>query len=129
MFGAKAGNKVWFEGAGGRKDRELTIDKVGRRWITFVEDPHSHADRDTDGVYERKTGELHYRGKIWASEGLYRSRKRLEAQWMNLCSALGCVKYRVPRGMTIERIFKAREILGMEPDPDKTERETFTEVK
>jgi len=130
MFGVKKGQKVWFESAAHvGVNRVLTVDKVGRRWITFVEDKYSHADRDSDAVYERSTGDAHHRGKIWVSEEEARAAKVLFAQWVDFCSTLGSAKYRLPRGMTTERIAAARKALGMELDPKRPGLEVFSEVK
>jgi hypothetical protein len=128
MLGVKKDQKVWFEASLQRDNRELTVATVGRRWITFVEDPSMHADRDTDVVYDR-ADRTSRRGKLWVSEGLFSSIKKLEAQWMDFCSTLGTLKYRPPRGMTLERIVEARKVLGMEQDLKKTEREIFDEAK
>lgn len=126
MLGVKKGQKVWLESSAYReKGRVLTVDKVGRRWITFVEDTHIHVDRDSDVAYERKTGDTYRRGKIWVSEEEACAAKALFAQWLNFCSTLGSAKYKPPRGMTLERLVEARKILGMEQDLTKTERETL----
>lgn len=130
MLGVKKDQKVWFESLRvHRRGCVLTVDKVGRRWITFVEDPSIHADRDADEVYEKQAARAYRLGKIWVSEDACKEAKKLFAQWVNFCKTLGSAYYRLPRGMTIERIAEARKALGMEQDLKKTEREIFDEVK
>lgn len=129
MLGVKKGQKIWYESSRHhRRSCVLTVATVGRRWITFVEDPRVHADRDADEMYETP-GDAFQVGKIWVSEDLCKEEKKLFAQWVNFCVTLGSAKYRLPRGMTVERIAAARKALGMEQDLKKTEREIFDEVK
>lgn len=131
MFELKKGMRVWFASNGSRlhPNRRLTIKTVGRRWVTFEETEYSHADKTTGRVYERSTGSQYPQGDLWESEKAWKSNVTLASQWETFCSTLGCTKHKLPEGMTLERIVRARAVLGMERNLKLADREIFSAVR
>lgn len=99
----KVGDKLWYVPAGRLTGEEVTVTKVGRKWL--------HLDNwlraDGERVYG-KHGEI--RGRIWESEAAHQEHEAVGAAWMIL-------RRDIMRGpspdVTLERIAAARKLLGL----------------
>jgi hypothetical protein len=103
----KVGDVVYRQRDNGKFD-ELTISKVGRKW---VETNKRGVRFNTDTLYVDKRFGAAVR--VWLSLDDYKRELVLNATWARFRGDIGRT-YRAPDGMTLERIAEARRVLGME---------------
>lgn len=100
------GQKLWFVPNRKRSNaREVTIAKIGRKWITTTEDDAMRLDVKTlqaDGYWT---------GCAYLSQQHYEESEAIKKAWSDLCDKMKW--YNQPDGITVEEITEARNLLGL----------------
>ena len=100
---------VWYVPSRNGNPRAVTVEKVGRKWVTFKEIEGRTAIGSTEVEIQGfgRVGILYPSREVWAEKRL------LEAAWSDVQRDL-CRKTARPAGVTLEDINAARGLLGLE---------------
>jgi hypothetical protein len=109
------GQILWYVPADMRwsKPREVTITKIGRKWITLgnfgrIDIKTLHVDA---GAYSSP-------GRCYLSQEDYETERSADAAWHELREAIGRL-YRRPSNLPISAIRQAAALLGIEIEDDR----------
>lgn len=109
------GQKLWFVGSHphrhNRGGQEVTVEKVGRKWATIS----AGADRIDKTTLRADGGGYTSPGQCYLSEAEYEAEKALSVAWSEFAALMD--RWRMPSDMTLEKITKAREVLGLAVTP------------
>jgi hypothetical protein len=105
----KVGDKLWWVSSDNKRtQREVTIEKVGRAWLTL-----SNRHRVDKVTLKADAGEWTSPGTCWLSKEAYEHRARLEQSWGVLRRAVSNT-WNVPDDVTLEDIKAAAMYLKLE---------------
>jgi hypothetical protein len=105
----KVGDKLWWVGSDNKRtQREVTIEKVGRVWLTLSN--HHRVDKVTFVAF---AGGYSSPGTCWLSKEAYEHCARLERSWGALRRAVSNT-WNVPDDVTLEDIKAAAMYLKLE---------------
>jgi hypothetical protein len=105
----KVGDKLWWVGSDNKRtQREVTVEKVGRVWLTL-----SNRHRVDKVTLKADAGEWTSPGTCWLSKEAYEHRARLTTAWGVFRRTASNV-WDVPDGVTLEDIKAAAMYLKLE---------------
>ena len=105
----KVGDKLWWVGSDNKRtQREVTIEKVGRVWLTL-----SNGHRVDKVALKADAGEWTSPGTCWLSKEAYEHCARLDRAWDALRRAVNNTWY-IPDNVTLEDIKAAAALLKLE---------------
>lgn len=103
----KVGDKLWCVLANRNGSYETTVNKVGSKWIYFDRGLHRcDFDGNIDG------GKYSSQGKCYPTKGAYEAEIALNDAWCALKTKVS--DRRMPKGITIEKIRQANDLLFRE---------------
>ncbi len=101
------GQKLWFVCSWRPTGNcEVIIERVGRKWAYFKRWGH------TECRVEHGNNKVDGHGKVYASREAYEAERSLEKAWNEFRSDIGRT-YRMPDGVALEDVNRAREALRM----------------
>jgi hypothetical protein len=105
----KVGDKLWWVGSDNKRtQREVTVEKVGRVWLTL-----SNNHRVDKVTFKADAGSWTSPGTCWLSKEAYEHCARLEQSWGALRRAVDN-KWHMPDNVTLEDIKAAAMYLKLE---------------
>lgn len=102
----KSGDALYYVSGRAGQNREVFVEKVGRKWITFVGEIF-RADRATMRPEFSGFGRM---GALYASEAEYRALVERQGAWMRL-QKLVRERYAPPGHLTTEQITAVHEMI------------------
>ena len=106
------GQDVWYVPTRGNA-RALTVEKVGRKWVTFTEADQKRVAIGSVEVEVQGFGRV---GILYPSREAWVEKGRIDAAWFDVQRDLYRKTSR-PAGVTLEDINAARRLLGLEVLP------------
>ena len=105
----KVGDKLWWVGSDNKRtQREVTVEKVGRVWLTL-----SNGHRVDKVTFKADAGEWTSPGTCWLSKDAYEHCARLLRAWTVLrCEVSN--RWVIPNDVTLEDIKAAAMYLKLE---------------
>lgn len=104
------GQTLWFVPAHGYTPREVTITKIGRKWMTVTAPGFREIRIDAETLYPH---EADTRGQAYLSKEVYEAGVALSEKWRKFQKAIDG-HWQVPYGLTVEKIEQAMSLLGLE---------------
>lgn len=102
------GQKLWFVPKYRYSPYEVEIKKIGRKWIhTESNSRNLRIDAETMTAHDADGN-----GMCYLSREDYEARQELSMAWRNFSDDIRKT-YRVPNGVTVEKIAEARKLLGL----------------
>ena len=106
------GQDVWYVPCRNGNPRAVTVEKVGRKWVTFTE----IEGRAAIGSVEVEVQGFGRVGILYPSREAWVEKGRIDAAWFDVQRDLYRKTSR-PAGVTLEDINAARRLLGLEVLP------------
>jgi len=110
------GQKLWFVGSMYKPDREITIERVGRKWAYSTQNAREMRI-DLNSLKSEIFGYGHYshNGQCYLSREEYEKKRELNRVWEEFVSRL--TRNHPPKGITLNQINSMAEICGVTIPP------------
>ena len=109
MIDYKVGMKLWYHRNDNRHSNgsEVTVEKIGNKWVQLSGN-NGRVEKDSVNV---DGGEYSSPGTLYLNKEEYDNEMMLYNAWRSFMEKSRVIGYRVPKGMTLEKIIAIEKLL------------------